>query len=447
MTKAFLKNLWRRITSGKRRPTSELNLGWTVTDGEVERRSFRISQARRKEHVAILGKTGTGKSSLLRSICAQDIAGDHGFVFFDLHGDATPFILRRVAAEERRTGSDLSKKLIVIDPADPDWSVGINVLEALESNSAFVHIAEFAELLRRRWRLDSLGPRTDELLRNSLFVLWENGLTLLDIGQLLTERAFRVSCMRKVRNPEVRRYFETRYEGMSEGMRRVAAEPILNKISAFVTAPHFRHIVGQQKSTISWRKVLESDMWVVINLQKGRLGEEAVTLGSLFLNMIKNALFSRQSHELFTLYCDEVQNLMAFDAGLDTILSESRKFGISVVSANQFLDQYPPAMRSAILAVGTHVLFQLASPDAQHMASALDGGKPLAELLKNLPHRHAIVKSGSQSWQEIIVPRIEDSPVAYSDLYDRCRKRWARRRTDIEKEITNKYVNPIDAWR
>ena len=131
MNKAFLKNLWRRITSRKRRPRSELNLGWRVTDGEVERRPFLISQVRRKEHVAILGKTGTGKSSLLRSICAQDIASRHGFVFFDLHGDATPFILRRVAIEERRTNSDLSNRLIVIDPADPDWSVGINVLEAL----------------------------------------------------------------------------------------------------------------------------------------------------------------------------------------------------------------------------------------------------------------------------------------------------------------------------
>jgi len=123
-----------------------------VTDGEVEQKPFLVSQTRRKEHIAILGKTGTGKSSLLRSICAQDISAGHGFVFFDLHGDATPSILRRVAIEERRTGSDLSNRLIVIDPADPDWSVGINVLESLESNSAFVHIAEFAELLRRRWR-------------------------------------------------------------------------------------------------------------------------------------------------------------------------------------------------------------------------------------------------------------------------------------------------------
>jgi len=138
VTKAFLENLWHRITSRKRRRTDELNLGWRVTDGEIERRPLLVSQVRRKEHLAILGKTGTGKSSLLRSICAQEITAGHGFVFFDLHGDATPFILRRVALEERRAGSDLSKRLIVIDPADPDWSVGINVLEALESNSAFV---------------------------------------------------------------------------------------------------------------------------------------------------------------------------------------------------------------------------------------------------------------------------------------------------------------------
>jgi hypothetical protein len=141
-------------------------------------------------------------------------------------------------------------------------------------------------------------------------------------------------------------------------MRRVASEPILNKISASVADPHFRHIVGQQKSTFSWRKVLESGAWVIVNLQKGRLGEEAMTLGSLFLSMIKNALFSRRSAELFTFYCDEVQNLVSYDSGLDTMLSESRKFGISVVSANQFLDQYPPAMRSAGCAILAYVRLQ-----------------------------------------------------------------------------------------
>src|SRR5205807_3341591 len=107
----------------------KLNLGLTICDGEVSRRSFEIAQGRRTEQIAVLGKTGSGKSHLLRSLCGQDIIGDRGFVFFDLHGDATPFLLRRVAEEEQRRRCDLSEKLIVIDPADTEWSVGLNVLQ------------------------------------------------------------------------------------------------------------------------------------------------------------------------------------------------------------------------------------------------------------------------------------------------------------------------------
>src|SRR5207253_1361160 len=140
-------------------------------------------------------------------LCAQDIVGDRGFVYFDLHGDATPFLLRRVALEEKRRRCDLSNRLIVVDPADPEWSIGLNILERGEANSMFVRIAEFAELLKHRWHLESLGPRTDELLRNSLCVLAENHLTLAEVAPLLTNSAFRASCMRKLRNVEVRRYF------------------------------------------------------------------------------------------------------------------------------------------------------------------------------------------------------------------------------------------------
>jgi hypothetical protein len=183
---------------------------------------------------------------------------------------------------------------------------------------------------------------------------------------------------------------------------------------------------------------LDQGRWIVLNLHKGRLGEQAVTLGSLFLTTIKNSLFSRKKRQLFTLYCDEIQNLVAYGSGLETILSEARKFGVSVVSANQFLDQYPAEMRSAILAVGTHVFFQLSSPDAQQIASALDGGKQLAELLKNLPRRHMIVKTGHERWGEAIVPTVSESKIDFSRLYLRCRARWGRKRSDIEQEIARR---------
>jgi len=221
-------------------------------------------------------------------------------------------------------------------------------------------------------------------------------------------------------------------------MRSTMREPILNKTSAFTADPHFRHIVGQERSSFSVLDAIDRGQWLVLNLHKGKLGEQAATPGSLFLTTIKNALFSRKKRELFTLYCDEIQNLVSYGSGLDTILSEARKFGVSVVSANQFLDQYPVEMRSATLAVGTHIFFQLSSPDAQQIATALDGGKSLAELLKNLPSRHMVIKTSYERWREGVVPTLTEPKIDFSDLYRRCRARWARNRSEVEQEIARR---------
>jgi hypothetical protein len=313
--------------------------------------------------------------------------------------------------------------------------VGVNPLEGRSGDERFVQIAEFAQILKQRWHLDSFGARTDELLRNGLYVLAENGLTLVELGPLLGHSPFRARCLTKVGNPEVRQYFELRYDAVSDAMRGVMAEPILNKTSAFVSDPRFRRIIGQQRSTFSVVDAMDRGCWIVLTLDKGRLGEQAVTLGSLFLAKAKHALFARKRRELFTLYCDEIQNLVAFGSGLETILAEARKFGCGITSANQFLDQYPPEMRAAILAVGTHIFFQLSSSDAQQIATALDGGKPLAELLKNLPRRHMVVKTGHERWREAVVPTVHEPKTDPTDLVARSRARWARNRKDIEDEI------------
>jgi hypothetical protein len=294
--------------------------------------------------------------------------------------------------------------------------------------------------LRQRWSLDHFGARTDELLRNTLYALSANGLTLLELALFLTHAGFRVSCLKKVTNLEIRQYFELRYDQLSEAMRATMREPILNKISAFTADPHFRHIVGQERSTFSVKEAMDEGYWIIVNLTKGKLGEQASTLGSLIFTVIKNAIFTREKRSLFTLYCDEIQNLVAFGSGIETILSEARKFGVAIFSANQFLDQYPPEMRSAILAVGTHVFFQLSSADANQVAQALDGGKPLAERLKNLSQRHCIVKTGAERWTEVRIPTIEDPKVDYTDLLNRSRFQWGRVRPHIEKDIAKRQI-------
>ena len=355
----------------------------------------------------------------------------------DLHGDTTPFLLKLIAQEEVRRRADLSAKLIIIEPADPEFSIGLNVLEHRPGEQMFVQLAEFAEILKSRWHLDHLGARTEELLRNSLHLLADNNLTLTELTMLLTNETFRAVCLRQSSNPDIADYFRSRFDQQSEAMQAVYRDAILNKVSSFTTDPRFRHILGQRSSSFSLVQAIDDGYWIILDLNKGRLGDQAATLGSLLLTKLKNALFARRRRDLFTLYCDEIQNLVAYEgSGLDTLLSEARKFGASIVSANQYMDQYPPAMRAAILSVGTHVFFQLSSSDADKIGAALDGGKRLSELLKNLPKRHMVVKSGHERFREAVVPTVAEPRVDYTDLYNRCRRtRWARRRTDIEAEI------------
>jgi hypothetical protein len=445
--------LWNRLRgrqkSGEEREA--LKLGFRIVDGQIVGRQITVNNSRRAMHLAVLGKTGTGKSSFLRYLCLQDIAQGRGFVYFDLHGDATPFLLGTIRAREERLGRDLSDRVILIDPTDEAVSVGFNPLEAPSPD--FVRIAEFTQVLRQRWALDHFGARTDELLRNALYVLSANGLTLLELAPLLTNASFRAACLAKAPNPEVRAYFQSRYDTLSDAMRATMREPILNKTSAFTADPRFRHIVGQEHSTFSVREAMDRGQWVIVNLEKGKLGEQALTLGSLLFTVIKNALFTREKRSLFSLYCDEIQNFVAYGAGIETVLSEARKFGIAVVSANQFLDQYPPEMRAAILSVGTHAFFQLSSVDSWQIAQALDGGKPLSERLKNLPQRHAIVKTGAERWAEMCVPTVHEPHANFSDLLERSRSRWARMRVEVERDIakrqsaaSRKETEALDGW-
>src|SRR3984957_12179339 len=203
---------WNKVASPTAREssTSALDLGASVTDEQVRSTRVVVPQGKRAEHAAILGKTGQGKSFFLRYLASQDVRARRGFVFFDLHGDTMPFLLRLIAAEERRTRTDLSDRLIVIEPADSEFSVGLNVLEAQAGQQNYIQLAEFAQILKARWHLDSLGARTEELLRNALHVLADNGLTLLELAPLLTSLTFRATCLNRVQSAEVTNYFRDR---------------------------------------------------------------------------------------------------------------------------------------------------------------------------------------------------------------------------------------------
>jgi hypothetical protein len=430
-------------------------LGFVVSDGRISAKRVCVTHQKRTEHTAGWGKTGTGKTSLERFMCQQDIWAGRPFFHIDIHGDTFPSLMSSFAAEEARRHTDVSRNLIVIDLTDPECSVGMNILESTGEQDRFVRISEIIAILQKYWEHEIGGARTQEFMRNLLLVGSYNNLTLVDVPHLATNAALRSVCMKRVQNAEVRSFFETRYDQLSEAMQNVYREAVINKLTAFSADPHFRHILGQSRSTFSFSGAMDAGCSILVNAPKGQLGENVTVLASFLLSRLTRDIFTRKTRQLFSLYLDEGQNLVAFNTGLETLFSEARKFGVGAVIFNQYLDQYPPQMRSAILAVGTHILFQVSSADAEVMSRALDGGKPLAELLRNLPKRQMVVKSGHHRFVHAAVPEVRDPQADYRDLYNRCRARWTRKRADVEQEILARQSiahgqsqqEVLDGWR
>jgi hypothetical protein len=381
---------------------------------------------------------------------SQDIAAGRGFICIDLHGDLIPFVLASLAAQEQKGGKDLSGRLVIIDPGHPSSAVGLNLIDCQESASPAVQISEMVNLLKVRWSLDHFGARTEELLRNSLWALCENRLTLLELSPFLTSAAYRSSLLAKVTNREVKSFFEERYDRASEAMQSVMREAVLNKMTTFTVDSTIRHIVGQQQSSFSVQSALDQRFWILLNLRKGLLGDNALTFAGLFLTKFKNAIFGRGNRILFTLYADELPNLVAADSTFESLLSESRKFAISIVTANQFLNQFSPAMKSALFSVGTHLCFQLSAEDAPLMTKMLDGEQQLIRRLRTLEHRHFVGRFGELT-QEIFVPNIRRPATDPSNLVGRSLRRFAKTRVQIEDEINARRTkstnqNHLEDW-
>src|SRR5215467_3775506 len=169
---AALWNWFQKQGGEAREERGPFTLGFRVIDGQVTGWHVAMTNSRRAMHLAALGKTGTGKSSFLRNLSQQDIAARRGFVYFDLHGDALPFLLRTISVLERQSGQDLSDRVILLDPTDSMFSVGFNPMQAGVAD--FGTATDFTQVLRQRWALDHFGARTEELLRNALYVLSAN---------------------------------------------------------------------------------------------------------------------------------------------------------------------------------------------------------------------------------------------------------------------------------
>jgi hypothetical protein len=345
-----------------------LDLGWYWSENKEEYQLAKIDERDRATHFYIIGATGTGKTKLLEFLIQQDIKNGNGFGIIDPHGDLIESVKGFLICwyDEK----DISEKVILIDATDPKFTVAFNPLEKLPNASIPEQVNELISSFRKIWS-DSWGTRMEDLMRNSLIALGEADYTLVDLSQFLTNRSFREFVLERVSHPIAQDYFR-RFESLTDRGQITWIEPIMNKINAFLSDERIRHMFSSPKSSFDLREAMDTKKIILIKLDKGKLKDAADLVGSLLMAKIQMAAFSRSDVPAnkripFYMYIDEFQNFAT--ESFAVVLSEARKYGLSLIMAHQTLSQIPEELRSLILGnTGIQVYFRVNRHDASLLA-------------------------------------------------------------------------------
>jgi len=351
-------------------PADELTV-FGETNYRNEIRKFGIKKKDRRLHTYVIGKTGTGKSTLLENMIIDDIYEGRGMAVVDPHGSLVQHVLEFIP--ESRI-----QDVIYFNPADSKFPVGFNLLESVDPEQKNIVASGVVGILEKIFGEVSWGPRLEYILRNVVLALLEYpGSTFLGIMRLLTDSAYRRMVLNEVKDPIIRDFFINEYEKYDPKFRTEAIAPIQNKVGQFLSASTIRNIIGQPKSTIDIRKVMDEGKILLADLSIGKIGEDnSALLGSMLITKIQLAAMGRVNVEEadrrdFYLYVDEFQNF-ATDS-FATILSEARKYRLNLAMANQYTAQMPESVSNAVFGnVGTMISFRVGAQDADTLVKEME---------------------------------------------------------------------------
>jgi hypothetical protein len=345
-----------------------LDLGWYWSENKTELQMAKIKEKDRGTHLYVVGASGAGKSKFLEFLIRQDILKGKGFGLIDPHGDLVEEIKGFLALSLSK--EEIGERIVYVDPASLEYTVAFNPLEKTEGISSAEAASELIEAFKKIW-FDSWGARMEDLFRNTLIALIEADLTLVDLPQFLINEDFRLNTLDKVKHPITRQYF-IRFNNLSPKTRDEWMESTLNKVNAFLSDDRLREMFSFKKSSFSLRKTMDESRILLLKLDRGRLKENADLIGSLFMTKIKLAAFSRsniskEQRNQFYLYIDEFQNFAT--KTFIELLSEARKYGLSLILAHQNLSQLPEDLQDSILTnCGIQASFRISRKDAEIMA-------------------------------------------------------------------------------
>lgn len=345
-------------TGDKTRP---LRIG--VTNFRRDRRAFGIRERDRAGHVYVIGKTGTGKSTLLLNMVVADIHAGGGVGLVDPHGDLAEAVLDRIPASR-------IDDVIYINAADLDYPVAFNPLRKVAPTQRHLVVSGLISTFKKIWPT-YWGPRLEHVLRHVLFTLVQvPGSTLLDISRLLTNKEFRGEVLPRIEGEEVLEFWRNEFQKLSYRSQSDAIAPILNKVGQLRTALPLRNILGQSENMFSVRQAMDMGKVIIVNLAKGKVGEDnAAFLGSVLVNQMQLAAASRADvpdwdRRPWHLYVDEFHSFVTL--AFADALAESRKYGLYLTLAHQYLGQLEEEVRDAVFGnAGTMISFRVGAEDAR----------------------------------------------------------------------------------
>jgi CxxC-x17-CxxC domain-containing protein len=329
------------------------------------RKKFGIKLDDRRRHVYVVGKTGMGKTVLLENMAIQDIQQGRGIGFVDPHGEAAERLLDFVPPQR-------INDVVYIDPADLDYPIAFNIMEKVDPEFRHLVAAGLMGVFKKIWP-DVWSARMEYILNNCILALLEYpGSTLLGVNRMLADATYRKKVVEKITDPIVKAFWVQEYARYTQRYEVEATAAIQNKVGQFISAPLIRNIIGQVKSSIDMRQLMDNQKILIMNLSKGKIGEDnSRLLGALLITKLQLAAMSRvnmpeEERKDFFLYVDEFQNFAT--ESFVNVLSEARKYRLALILGHQYIAQMEEKVRDAVFGnIGTMISFRVGAEDAEFL--------------------------------------------------------------------------------
>ena len=398
---------------------------------------FGIKTSDRRLHFYAIGKTGTGKSTMLENMIIDDILEGRGVAVVDPHGDLIEHVLDFIP--EKRI-----QDVVYFAPADREFPIGFNILETVDEDLRGIVASGVVGIFKKIFG-ESWGPRLEYILRNAVLSLLDYPeATMLGITKVLVDKVYRKKVVDNVKDPVIKDFWVNEFEQYDNKFRTEAVAPIQNKVGQFLSSSTIRNIVGQPKSTIDLSEIMDNKRILLVDLAVGKVGEDvSALLGAMMITKIQLSAMQRanipeEQRQDFYLYVDEFQNFAT--ESFATILSEARKYRLSLIMTNQYIAQMPEVVRDAVFGnIGTLTSFRVGATDAAFLVKEFEPVFDANDLV-NLDNYHIYTKmaingvTSNAFSAKTLVPKTERFPHR-NDIVKYSHDHYSKSRNEVESKM------------